>query len=389
MTSPGHGPDNQAMLEDPYPFYAGLQQMHAVFWSDAMHAWLVTRYADCTEVLDDHERFVQDRKQVSGTAVEARQNLSASEQLDAAGEAALRRLVAGSIRPQDTAQTTRNIRTTVSQLFGSLASRPTFDWMSEVAAPLAATITTELLGMREPAAGTFQRVAESIAQGYNADIKPENVTVGADGRSQLHALIDDAWQAADERGGAVQVLKNSAAKGDFTVQRMKENLGLLFNGSFAAIFAASGNIALTLLQRPDVLDQLRDPALLDTGIDELVRFEGPAQVTSRVATQDTKVHDVVIKAGDSVITMLAAANRDPDQFTNPNDIVLDRKPNKHLGFGWGLHGCVGQVFGRAALRGLVTGLHEAPTALRLAGPPVRLRATSVRSLESLPVTFAA
>jgi cytochrome P450 len=388
MTSPGHGPDNQAMLEDPYPFYAGLQQMHAVFWSDAMHSWLVTRYADCIEVLDDHERFIQDRKQVSGTASEARQNLSASEQLDSAQEAALRRLVAGSIRPQETAQTARNIRATISQLFGSLGSRPSFDWMSEVAAPLAATITAELLGMREPEAGTFKRVAESIAQGYNADVKPENVTVGADGRSQLYALIEDAWQAADERGGAVQVLKRSAANGDFTVQRMKENLGLLFNGSFAAIFAASGNVALTLLQRPDVLDQLQDPALLDTGIDELIRFEGPAQVTSRVATQDTKVHDVAIKAGDSVITMLAAANRDPDQFPNPNEIVLDRKPNRHLGFGWGLHGCVGQVFGRAALRGLVTGLHEAPTPLRLAGPPVRLRATSVRSLESLPVTFA-
>ncbi len=391
MTSaPGFGPDNLAMLEDPYPFYAELQKRHAVFWSEAMQSWLVTRHADCQDVLNDHERFIQDRKQIGGTASEARQSLQAydvSEQLDPAAEKALRRLIINSIHSQDIDQMSREIRASIDQLFGTLAPRPSFDWMTEVAAPVAASITAELLGLREPEPGTFKKVSESIAQGYNADVKPENAKVGADGRAQLGALIEDAWQAAEDRGGAVLALKNSADHKEFSVHRMKENLGLLFNGSFAAIFAASGNVALTLLRRPDVLEQLRDPALLDTGIDELVRYDGPAQVTSRVATQDTKIQDVEIKAGDGVIIMLAGANRDPAQFTDPNEIVLDRKPNRHLGFGWGMHGCVGQAFGRAALRGLVTGLHDAPAALCLTGAPVRLRATSVRSLESLPVSF--
>jgi cytochrome P450 len=389
-SAPSFGPDNLAMLEDPYPFYAGLQQRHAVLWSEAMQSWLVTRYADCQDVLNDHERFTQDRKQVSGTASEARQSLQAldlSDQLDPAGEKALRRLIVNSIHSQDTDQTARNIRASIDRLFGTLASRPSFDWMTEVAAPLAASITAELLGLREPEPGTFKRVAESIAQGYNADVKLENIEIGKDGRAQLSALIEDAWQAAEDRGGAVLVLKNSANNNEFSAQRMKENIGLLFNGSFAAIFAASGNVTLTLLRRPEVLDQLRDPALLDTGIDELVRYDGPAQVTSRVATQDTKIRDVEIKAGDGVIIMLVAANRDPAMFTEPNELILDRKPNKHFGFGWGMHGCVGQAFGKAALRGLVTGLHDAPAALCMTGPPVRLRATSVRSLESLPVAF--
>lgn len=355
-----------------------------------MQSWLVTRYADCQDVLNDNERFVQDRKQVTGTPSEAKQALQASEaanQNDAAQEKALRRLIVNAINTQSVSQTSNNIRATVDQLLGSLASRPSFDWMSDVAAPLGAAITAQMLGMREPVAGTFKKVAEDIAQGYNADVKPDNVEVGKGGRASLGALIEDAWQAADERGGAVLTLKNSARNEEFSEQRLKESLGLLFNGSFAAIFAASGNVTLTLLRRPDVLDKLRDPALLETGIDELVRFDGPAQVTSRVATQDTTIRDVAIRGGDSVIIMLAAANRDPSQFSEPNEIVLDRKPNKHLGFGSGMHGCVGQVFGRAALRGLVTGLHEAPTPLVLAGTPVRLPATSVRSLTSLPVTF--
>src|ERR1700680_1954520 len=165
-SAPGFGPDNLAMLEDPYPFYAGLQQRHAVFWSEAVQSWLVTRYADCQDVLNDHERFTQDRKQVSGTASEARTSLQAldlSDQLDPAGEKALRRLIVNSIHSQDTDQTARNIRASIDRLFGTLASRPSFDWMTEVAAPLAASITAELLGLREPEPGTFKKVSESIA----------------------------------------------------------------------------------------------------------------------------------------------------------------------------------------------------------------------------------
>jgi cytochrome P450 len=392
-SAPGLGPDNLAMLEDPYPFYAALQQSHAVLWNETMQSWLVTRYADCQDVLNDHERFTQDRKQVSGTASEARQSLQEaldlSYQLDPAEERALRRLIVNSIHSQDTDQTTRNIGASIDDLFGTLAARQSFDWMSTVAAPLAASITAELLGLREPEPGTFKKVSEGLAQGYNADVKPENAQIGEGARTQLSALIEDAWQAAEDRGGAALALKDNADNNGFSARRMKENLGLLFNGSFAAIFAALGNVTLTLLQRPDVLDQLRDPALLDTGIDELVRFDGPAQATSRVATQDTKIRDVSIKAGDGVIALLAAANRDPAEFSEPNELVLDRKPNRHLGFGSGMHGCVGQAFGRAALRGVVTGLHDAPTPLRLTGQPVRLRATSVRSLESLPVSFQA
>lgn len=391
MTSaPAPGPGSATALADPYPFYARLQATNAVVWSEAMGSWLVTRFAVCQEVLNDPDRFTQDRKRVSGTASEARQSLldlEQTDQLDVAGEKALRRLIVTSIHGQDADETAGNVRAVLDRLFAELAPRPSFDWMSEVAAPLAASITAELLGFREPAPGVFKNVSEGLARGYNADVNPENATIGADARVQLTALIEDAWQAAEERGGAALVLKRSLDTSGFSARRLKENLGLLFNGSFAAIYAALGNVVLNLLLRPDVLERLRDPALLDTGIDELLRFDGPAQVTSRVATRDTELGDVAIKAGDGVIVMLAAANHDPAEFPEPDELVLDRKPNRHLGFGYGLHGCVGQAFGKTALRGVISALHAAPTPLRLAGTPARLAATSVRALESLPVSF--
>jgi cytochrome P450 len=372
------------MLEDPYPFYAELRKRQPVFWHEGMQSWLITRYDHCQDVLNNHELFLRDRQQVSGTAVEARQGVRA---LDSPQQVALRRLIVNSLNSQDFEQVALNVRGSVERFFETLASRSSFDWMSEVATPLAAAITAELLGVREPEPGTFKQVSEGIAQGYNADVRPETARVGEQARARLGALVEDAWQAAEGRRGAALFLKHNGDDLGFSERVMKETLGLLFNGSHSAIFAASGNITLTLLRRPDALERLRDPALLDTGIDELVRYEGPAQATSRVAGDDTKIGDVPIRAGDSVIALLAAANRDPAQFAEPDELILDRKPNKHLGFGWGLYACVGSLFGRLALRELVTGLHNAPTSLRLAGEPVRLNATAVRSLEKLPVTF--
>ncbi|WP_330343228.1 cytochrome P450 [Streptomyces sp. NBC_00557] len=118
---------------------------------------------------------------------------------------------------------------------------------------------------------------------------------------------------------------------------------------------------------------MHDERLLDTGVDELIRFDGPAQGTSRVATRRTTIRGTVIEPGQTVLTLMAAANRDPEQFPRPDELVLDRSPNPHLGFGWGPHACLGTIFGQLAVKQLVIGLLDAGTPLRLAGTPERLR----------------
>ncbi|WKX68676.1 cytochrome P450 [Streptomyces sp. XD-27] len=130
-----------------------------------------------------------------------------------------------------------------------------------------------------------------------------------------------------------------------------------------------------------------DERLLTTGVDEIIRFDGPAQGTSRVAVRTTTIQGVTIEPGQVVMTALAAANRDPEEFPRPHELVLDRNPNRHLAFGWGAHACVGAVFGRLAIRELVRCLLRAPRPLRPAGTPVRRRTATVRSMELLPVAF--
>jgi cytochrome P450 len=370
------------MLEDPYPVYAELQEKHPVFWHEKVGAWVVTRYDDCRDILMDAELFIRDPRRVGQPSGGADASL---QSVDAAKQAELRRFITGSIHAQDQEQIGRNVRASINRIFASLAARPSFDWVYEVGAVLAGTITSEFLGVREPDPAVFKAIGEGMARKFDADLGEYDPEAERRIREGFGAVID-GWLGAADTHGTILTLKDRAAELGVPLPVVKNTIGLLFIGSYGTIFAASGNLALLLMQRPDVFEQFRDPALLGTGIDEFVRYDGPTQATSRVARRATEIRGVSIKQDDPVFIVLGAANRDPDQFPRPQEMLLDRTPNRHLGFGWGPHSCLGSLFGQLALRELVRALQDAPS-LRLTGTPVRLPTSTVRSIASLPVTF--
>jgi cytochrome P450 len=142
-----------------------------------------------------------------------------------------------------------------------------------------------------------------------------------------------------------------------------------------------------LLKMPEAVEKLRDPQLLATGFDELMRYDCAVQGASRIATRPGDIGGVEIKRGDVVLTLFGAANRDPDQFPAPDDLVLDRTPNKHMAFGRGPHTCVGNLFTQQVLQALLKSLIDVGRPLRLAGTPRRRRTATMRYLDTLPVTF--
>ncbi|MFI6318285.1 cytochrome P450 [Nonomuraea sp. NPDC050556] len=382
-SAPDFEPLSQAMLENPYPVYAELQEKHPVFWDEKVGAWVVTRYDDCREILMDSERFVRDPRRVSEVSTESGESVQA---LDSKAVSELRRLVTGSIHAQDLGQIGSSVRASIDQILEGLASRESFDWMFEVGARLSGTITAEFLGVTEPDPQVFKTIVEGMARKFDADLGGDDPDAERRVKEAFGGLID-GWLDAPETHGTVLTLKNRAAEMGVHMGVVKNLIGLLFIGSFGTIFASSGSFAYLLMQRPDVFEQLRDPRLLGTGIEEFLRMDGPSQATSRVAKRETEVRGVTIKEGDPVFVVLGAANRDPAQFPRPQELVLDRAPNRHLSFGWGPHSCLGSLFGQLALGELARALHDAPSPLRLVGTPMRLPTTTVRSFASLPVTF--
>jgi cytochrome P450 len=382
--TPAYDPLAPETLEDPYPVYARLRKTCPVFWHERMQSWVATRYRDCREVLRDHATYARDRRRVGIDVPEFAQNL---QSLDPPRQGPLRRVVAGAFHAQDLPDVAGRTRHRILRLFEELAGRTEFDWVHEVAAPVALTLTAELFGVPEPGLESYVAIADAITRRMDAGLNPESIGPGDLARKQLNALADTWLDEHDGRPGLVRTITQTAGPEEIPGHYVRNTTAVMFNASFGTVFAAAGNVALTLLDHPGALERFRDASLVATGVEELLRFDGPAQGTTRIPVRRVELGGQVIEAGRPVITLLAAANRDPEEFPRPDELVLDRSPNRHLAFGWGPHACLGARFGHVAVRELVHCLLRAPGRLRRAGDPVRRETATVRSMERFPVSF--
>jgi cytochrome P450 len=142
-----------------------------------------------------------------------------------------------------------------------------------------------------------------------------------------------------------------------------------------------------LLTHPDQLADLRsDAALVPSAVEELIRYDSPLQLFERTALADTPVGDVVVERGQKVAALLGAANRDPEVFAEPDDFDIRRVPNPHLGFGAGIHFCVGAPLARVELQASLRTLLTRFPRLALRAAPKRRPEFVIRGVRSLPVT---
>lgn len=380
---PHYDPLAPQMLEDPYPHYAKLQREHPIFWHEGMQSWVVTRYRDCLKVLRDHTTFSVDWNNTGVEVPPSRQNL---QSMDPPTQTPLRSLLVTALRAQDFDLIAQRTREHLQRLFAGLSDRQSFNWMTEVASPVALSLTANLMGVEEPDHNTYKEISEGVALLMDSGLHPENAVPGGKARTRLNDLADQ-WFATPKSTGLLKEVKENSAKAQVPLHFLRNSVGMMFNASYGTVFATAGNAVLTLLRHPEAMQVLRDQRLLTTAVDEIVRFDGPAQGTSRVAIRTIQLHDATIKPGQVVMTALAAANRDPEEFANPHVLMLDRTPNRHLGFGWGTHACLGAAFGTIVVQEIIRSLLDAPRPLRLTGTPIRRHTATVRSIELLPVTF--
>ena len=146
---------------------------------------------------------------------------------------------------------------------------------------------------------------------------------------------------------------------------------------------------LALLEHPDQLERFRsDPAVQRTAIEEMLRFVSPVQLTGRALTEDCEFGGVEFAAGDFAMLLLASGNRDPDQFEDPERFDVTRSPNNHLGFGFGIHHCLGAPLARMEAQVALAALVRRAPDLALAGDGVTYKHNVVlRGMEALPVTM--
>ncbi|KIZ19145.1 cytochrome P450 family protein [Streptomyces natalensis] len=398
---------------DPYPAYAWLREhapVHRTALPSGVEAWLVTRYGDARQALADarlsknpvHHSEAAHGKGKVGIPGERSANLMTHLlNIDPPDHTRLRRLVSKAFTPRRVAAFAPRVQELTDRLIDSFAAKGEADLIHEFAFPLPIYAICDLLGvppedqddfrdwagmMIRHGGGPRGGVARSVKKmrGYLAElIHRKRETLGATPAPD-EDLISGLIRASDH---GEHLTENEVAAMAFI---------LLFAG-FETTVNLIGNGVYQLLRHPAQRELLQksieadDGDLLATGIEELLRYDGPVELaTWRFATEDLTLGGQRIAEGDPVLVVLAAADRDPARFADPDVLDLTRRDNQHLGYGHGIHYCLGaplaRLEGQTALATLLTRLPD----IRLAAEVADLRwrgGLIMRGLRSLPVQF--
>jgi pimeloyl-[acyl-carrier protein] synthase len=387
------------VLADPYPLYRRLRTESPVHWDPYLHAWVVTRYADVVTVL---HRFSAARTPtpeqldaigLSSLAPVAALMVRQMLFLDAPAHTRIRSLAAQAFTPRRVAELRRHIQEIADTLLDAVVARGRMDVIQDLAAPLPAIVTAEMLGV--PTADHLQLKAWSADFAemlgnfqHNPDRAARVLRSTEDMLDYFRAAVRE--QRTRPRPGLVSAMLQADIDGDrFTEDEVIANCIITMIGGQETTTNLIGNGVLALLRHPDELERLRrEPALIGSAIEELLRYESPSQHTARLAPEDTVLGGQQIRRRQAVIAVMAAGNRDPERFPDPDRLDLARPDNRHLAFGWAAHFCFGAPLARLEGQIAVSTLLRRLGALRLETSALTWRTNlGLRGLTGLPITF--
>jgi hypothetical protein len=271
--------------------------------------------------------------------------------MDAPMHGRLRNLCAAAFTPRRVEELRTVIQSVAEELIDTVIGTGQMDLLAEFADPFPAIVTAKLLGV--PAEdhkqlGTWvSDIAEVLG---NFQHHPDRVTAIVQSLENLKTYV--AAKMAEQRLSPNDGLINSLMTAEVDGQRLSDDevmastiITMIGGRETTTNLIASG--FLSLLRDPASFEQLRDhPEIAGTAVEELLRFESPVQHTARIAPDDMQLGGKTIKKGSRVVAVLAAANRDPNQFSDPDRLNLTRSENRHLAFGWAAHYCFGAPLAR-------------------------------------------
>ncbi|MEN3269052.1 cytochrome P450 [Pseudonocardia sp.] len=357
-------------------------------------AWLALRHADVRTVLGDprFSRAAVVGKDVPRVRPEIDNQAASILNMDAPEHTRLRKLVASAFTVRRVEELRpRAAELTAELLAGMRAAGSGADLVEHLSVPLPVTIICELLGVPVDDRAIFRAGADA-ALSTSALSPSERAAAGAAMTTYMASLV--AQRRAAPTDDLLGALVTARDEGDRLSEGELVGLGIgILIAGHETTMNQIGNMAYSLLTRPDRGDGLRgDPEAVARGVEELLRFTplGASAGFPRIATEDVELSGVTVHAGEAVVVSVHAANRDPEVFEDPETLVLDRAVNRHIGFGYGVHHCLGAQLARMELQEAVGALLREFPDLRLAVAPedVEWRTGAfVRGPRALPLAW--
>jgi pimeloyl-[acyl-carrier protein] synthase len=389
------------ILADPYPLYRSLRDHDPVLWDPVLCMWVVTSYAGVLEVL---HKFSADRtptpeqlKAMGMGALEPVAKVMVRQMLfrDGPAHARLRGICSPKFMSRSVDVLRPHIQDIADRLIDRVLPQGRMDAIADFANPLPAIVTAELMGVPTEDHEQLKAWSADFAEILgNFQHNPDRISrvVRSLGEMVLYFRSAIQEQMRSPHDGLVRLLMDASVDGvGLDEDEMIANIIVTMVGGQETTTNLIGNGLLTLLKHPDDLSRLRDdPSIIEPAVEELLRYESPSQHTARLAPEDTVLGGKRIRKRQAVMAVMAAGNRDPARFTDPDRLDLTRPNNRHLAFGWAAHYCFGAPLARIEGQIAFATLLRRLPGLRLAADKLVWRQNlGLRGLAALPVRFNA
>jgi pimeloyl-[acyl-carrier protein] synthase len=342
---------------DPYVLYRALREDDPVRWDPYMHAWVVTSYSEVVNVLMNYSADrapaldYLDRLGLSFmkpfAAIMRQQMLF----MDPPMHARLRSICSAAFTPRRVEEMHAVIESIANELLDRIIRAGRMDMIADFAGPFPAIVTARMLGVpvedhRQLGAWVID-LAEVLGNfQHHPDRVAEIVQSLEEFKNYVATRIEEERKAPTN--GLIYALMTSEVDGHrLSDEEVIANTIITLIGGHETTTNLIASGYLTLLRDPESFQQLRnDPEIMNSAVEELLRFESPVQHTARIAPADMQLGGKTIQKGSRVVAGLAAANRDPNRFPDPDRLDLLRPDNRHLAFGWAAHFCFGAPLAR-------------------------------------------
>jgi cytochrome P450 len=386
------------VVADPYPHFAAARRQAPVQWHEGLGMWLTFTHAAANTVLRTRTlgRVWTPRRPDEPMPAFALIHVNSLLENEPPAHTRMRRLVAGAFARGHV----ERLRPRVAELAGRLADRvadagsdgSAVDLIALYAEPLPVQVIAELLGVPEPDWHLLRPWSNAIVKMYEYGVSPAQRDAAERASAQFVAYLRGL--VAERRlAPGPDLISSLIAETDGDGARLSEDelvttCTLLLNAGHEATVNVVGNGLTALLTQPEQLAAVRaDDGLVDTAVEEMIRYDSPLQLFERTAISTTTIEDVVVEQGQKIAALLGAANRDPAVFPDPDRFDVTRADNPHLGFGAGIHFCVGAPLARVELQTSLRTLLRRFPRLALHETPQRRPEFVIRGVVSLPVTI--
>ncbi|MCU1387923.1 MAG: Cytochrome [Ilumatobacteraceae bacterium] len=393
-------PFDPAFRANPYPFYDVLREKAPV-WMSPLQTIVLSRYEDVAVTLrsNDFSRDVEKNSNAAASPIQARKREKRAEEstksilsLDPPDHTRLRRLVSLAFTPSAIERLRPRVQQLVDDALDNAAERGSMELIDELAFPVPFQVISDLLAMPTERSVELRQWSQHLTASLEPTADDHDIDLAGQAIDHfvpyLVEIIDDRRKhLGDDLLSALIQVEESGDR--MSNQELIAFVLLLYVAGHETTVNLIGNGMLALLRNPDQLRMWRDdPALDATAVDELLRYDGPVQLTVRVPLVPVHYREVTVEPGTVVMTLLGAANHDPAMFDDPHSLRFDRpNSNRHLALAGGIHYCLGASLAKLEAQVAISSVIRRFPEVQLAGEPGWRDRLTIRGVDHLPLSW--